>query len=138
MTGRECAPLAPIASPVVRYTWVLSALLLAQGVGGAALKITAGRTEDLAHSGIHLLSGLVGLVVAFAPRHQSSRRFLLAFGLAYLALAVGGALSLTALGLLHLGPADHVFHALVAAITLVVAVRSRRDRRTLELSGATR
>lgn len=48
-------------------------------------------------------------------------RVVTAFGAVYLALAIGGALSAPGLEVLHLGTADHVFHAGVGAASLVVA-----------------
>ena len=111
------------------YVRGLCALLVLQALLGTAGKLAQGRGDDLVHNGLHLLSGLLGLVLVRGPRAQvRAARFALGFGLGYAGLGALGWVWPNPLGLLPLGPADHLFHLVVGTLTLGMgALTSARD-----------
>ena len=101
------------------YVRALGLALVLQGVGGAVLKLLGGRSDDLAHNALHLVSGLLALV---AP----PQAFALAFGVFYLALGGVGWVWSNPFGVLPLGPGDHLFHLAVGGLTLAVGTLTFR------------
>ena len=109
------------------YVRALGLLLVVQGLGGAVAKLSGGDAADVAHSGVHLLSGVVGLAMATGPgAHERARRFARGFGVFYLALGLVGPAWRNPFGVMPLGPADHLFHLIIAALTLVVGAAGGR------------
>jgi hypothetical protein len=110
---------------MTRFVRILGLLLVLQAAGGAAYKLLEGRIDDLPHTVLHLGSGLVA-VWASAPRRDrtATRRFAVAFGSLYLLLGFLGVAHAPPSGTLHLKAADHVFHAVVGTVTLVVGMRA--------------
>ena len=105
------------------YVRGLGTLLALQGVGGAMLKLAQGRGDDLAHNGLHLLSGLLGLALASGARPRAgARHFALGFGLCYLGLGALAWIRPNPFGVLPLGPGDHLFHLTIGALTLAVGL----------------
>ena len=102
----------------LRYLRLLSAFLVLQGAAGGLVKLAGGRSDDLAHSLLHLATGLVGWAMAREPGGLRAPVFGLAFGTFYLALALLGWLWPSAVRALHLRAADHLFHLVVGAVTL--------------------
>lgn len=101
------------------YVRGLTALLVLQALTGTAAKLAQGRSDDLVHNALHLLSGLLGLALASGPRASGrAGRFALGFGLCYIGLGALGWAWPNPLGLLPLGTADHLFHLIVGALTL--------------------
>ena len=116
------------AGPFVRrYVRVLGILLVLQAVGGAVFKLLQERSDDLPHTGLHLVSG--GLALAAGSRRSgrpAARAFALGFGVLYLALGALGHLQAPVVEALHLELADHVFHLAVGGMTLGVALKRSR------------
>ncbi len=108
---------------MTRYVRVLSAFLVLQGAAGGVAKVATGRSDDLAHSVLHLVTGLVGWAAARqASDGNGTRAFALAFGVFYLALAFLGWLWPSPVRALHLQAADHLFHLAAGSATLVAGV----------------
>ena len=126
------------------YVRGLCALLVLQALLGTAGKLAQGRGDDLVHNGLHLVSGLLGLAMVRGARApEGARRFALGFGLFYAGLGAVGWVWSNPLGLLPLGPADHLFHLAVGGLTLGVgalaatghkAAAAREARRRAEPS----
>ena len=112
-----------MAKPVVT---VISVVLLAIGVIGFVNDPILGTFEvDTVHNLIHLLSGLVGLVMA---SRGSARAFAIGFGLIYGVITVlgftmhsGDAMATTKLlGLVEINHADNYLHLALTAVLLLV------------------
>jgi lysylphosphatidylglycerol synthetase-like protein (DUF2156 family) len=109
------------------YATVLGAVLTVVGIlgfipglapGGNLLGIFA---IDPLHNVIHILSGVVGLAVAFSARGAYSRYYALIFGLVYaLVTVIGFVQGTTVLGLINVNLADNILHLLIAVASLVV------------------
>ena len=111
---------------IVWYVRVLGALLLLQGGFGAVLKAVQGRADDLPHNGLHVVSGALGLALAAGARAGTrAHAFALRFGAFYFLLGAVGWVWTNPLGVLPLGPADHVFHLVIGGVTLAVALARR-------------
>ena len=119
------------------YVRGLCALLVLQALLGTAGKLAQGRSDDLVHNGLHLLSGLPGLVLARGPRAKArAGRFALAFGLFYAGLGALGWVWPNPLGLLPLGPADHLFHLVVGTLTLAAGALASSRAGTASAPGS--
>lgn len=76
---------------------------------------------DPLHNAIHILSGVVGLAVAFTAGGVYARYYALIFGLVYgLVTLIGFVQGTTVLGLIDVNLADNVLHLLIAAASLAV------------------
>ena len=76
---------------------------------------------DPLHNAIHIVSGVVGLTVAFTASGVYSRYFALIFGVVYgLVTVVGFIQQTTVLGLIHVNLADNVLHLLITAASIAV------------------
>lgn len=85
-----------------------------------------GEDHDRYHNAIHFVTGLIALVVGFAPSRSAAKIFCLAFGVGYLTLggigfAAGrpGSEYVWDLHVMHLDLADHVFHLVLGSVVLV-------------------
>jgi hypothetical protein len=106
--------------------------LVLQALSGAAVKLVQGRSEDLPHAGLHLVSGVVALWASSPCRTgAAARRFAVGFGFGYLMLGVLG--TVAPLAGLHLEVADHVFQVVVGVVTLGMGARRSGQRRRPEL-----
>jgi hypothetical protein len=109
------------------YATVLGAVLTLVGIlgfipglapNGNLLGIFA---IDPLHNIIHILSGVVGLAVAFTANGAYARYYALIFGAVYaLVTVVGFIQGTTVLGLIHVNLADNILHLAIAAASLVV------------------
>lgn len=76
---------------------------------------------DPIHNVIHILSGVVGLAVAFTARGAYARLYALVFGAVYgLVTVIGFIQGTTVLGLIHVNLADNLLHTLIAVASLAV------------------
>jgi len=118
------------------YATVLGAVLTAVGIlgfvpglspNGDLLGIFA---IDPLHNSIHILSGVVGLAVAFSARGAYARYYALIFGLVYgLVTLIGFIQGTTVLGLINVNLADNILHLLITAASLAVfAVTATRSK----------
>jgi hypothetical protein len=82
---------------------------------------------DPLHNVIHILSGVVGLIVAFTAGGVYARYYALIFGLVYgLVTVIGFIQGTTVLGLIDVNLADNVLHLLIAAASLAVFFMTAR------------
>lgn len=83
---------------------------------------------DPLHNIIHILSGVVGLAVAFTARGAYARFYALIFGAVYgLVTIVGFIQGTTVLGLINVNLADNVLHLAIAAASLAVFAMTARS-----------
>lgn len=111
---------APRRSWRLRFVLGLGVALVVQSLGGAVVKAAGGRLDDLAHTALHLLVGVLAVLAARRHREADARLFAAVFGAVYLLLAALGWAGSTVVGVLHLEGADHVFHSVVGAASLLV------------------
>lgn len=109
-----------------QFALALGALLIVQALGGGVVKLASGRTDDLAHTALHLVWGVAGVVAARRGADAGGRAFAAAFGAFYLALAALGWVGSPIAAALHLAEADHVFHTVVGTVSATVAAWPRR------------
>lgn len=123
------------ATLVRSYVWLVTVVLLAQGVSTLlALTVPAidrrlpallQQTQMVpAHSLLHIATGLAGLGVLLVGGRPWAHRFAVAFGLFYLGLSIAGELSGSPL-CLGLKRFDHPFHAVLGALGLLAAAFDR-------------
>lgn len=109
------------------YATVLGAVLTLVGIlgfvpglapNGNLLGIFA---IDPVHNIIHILSGVVGLAVAFTAKGAYARWYALIFGVVYaLVTVIGFIQGSTVLGLIHVNLADNLLHTAIALASLAV------------------
>lgn len=109
------------------YATVLGAALLLVGLLGFAPGLAPNGNLlgifaiDPLHNIIHVLSGVVGLAVAFTAKGVYSRWYALIFGVVYgLVTVVGFIQGTTVLGLIHVNLADNLLHTLITLASLAV------------------
>lgn len=109
------------------YATVLGAVLTVVGILGFVPALAPGGNLlgifaiDPLHNIIHILSGVVGLAVAFAARGAYARYYALIFGVVYgLVTLVGFIQGTTVLGLIHINLADNFLHLLITLASLGV------------------
>jgi hypothetical protein len=129
-------------SPTRAYTWVASIGLFLQGASTLIARVVPAVDQAVpfllhetkmipSHSLLHIASGLIGFG-ALRYGATGAWRYALWFGLFYVALAIGGALSGQPLGI-GLQPFDHYFHAVLGGSGLLaVAVEHIWARAALE------
>lgn len=124
------------------YATVLGAVLLLVGIlgfvpalapNGALLGIFA---IDPLHNIIHILSGVVGLAVAFSAGGAYARYYALIFGAVYgLVTIIGFIQGTTVLGLINVNLADNILHLLIAVASLAVfAMTASRSKVTARVA----
>lgn len=109
------------------YAMVLGAVLTLVGIlgfvpglapGGNLLGIFA---IDPAHNIVHLLSGIVGLAVAFTAKGAYARWYALIFGVVYgLVTVIGFIQGNTVLGIINVNVADNLLHTAITIASLAV------------------
>lgn len=116
------------------YATVLGAVLTVVGVLGFVPALAPGGNLlgifaiDPLHNIIHILSGVVGLAVAFAARGAYARYYALIFGAVYgLVTIIGFIQGTTVLGLINVNLADNILHLLIAAASLAVFAMTSRS-----------
>jgi hypothetical protein len=114
------------------FAMVLGAVLLLVGIWGTT---TGGHDHELivfgvnsAHNMVHLLSGLLGLIMAFAGERWA-KTYLLGFGTVYGLVTILGFLNVTSVvRMLNLNLADNLLHLAISASCLIVGLQSRPSR----------
>lgn len=111
------------------YATVLGAVLTLVGILGFVPALAPGGNLlgifaiDPLHNVIHLLSGIVGLAVAFTAKGAYARYYALIFGIVYaLVTVIGFIQGTTVLGLIHINLADNILHLAIALASLGVYV----------------
>ena len=92
------------------------------GSSGSALLAT-----DTVHNVVHLLTGLLGLGIAFGLKGEQQINAVLGFGVLYVIIFVAVLLSPNLFGLFSVSAnvSIHVIHAAVAVVTLAVGLMAR-------------
>ncbi len=111
------------------YATVLGAVLTLVGILGFVPALAPNGNLlgifaiDPLHNIIHILSGVVGLAVAFTAKGVYSRYYALIFGVVYaLVTVIGFIQGTTVLGLIHVNVADNILHLAIAVASLGVYV----------------
>ncbi len=108
------------------FTLILSIVLLAIGIVGFVMDPILVFDVNLAHNLVHLASGLVG-VIAYGMGYQSSRLYLIVFGLVYALVTVLGFLNVQpVVDLLNINQADNYLHLAIAAGCLLFGFGSSK------------
>ncbi len=109
------------------YATVLGAVLTLVGILGFVSPLAPNGNLlglfaiDPLHNIIHILSGVVGLAVAFTAGGKYSRFYALIFGIVYgLVTVVGFIQGTTVLGLIHVNIEDNILHLLITLASLGV------------------
>lgn len=124
------------------YATVLGAVLTVVGILGFVPALAPGGNLlgifaiDPLHNIIHILSGVVGLAVAFSARGAYARYYALIFGLVYgLVTVIGFIQGTTVLGLINVNLADNVLHLLITVASLAVfALTATRSKVTARVA----
>jgi len=106
------------------FCTLLGIVLLCVGLWGL---VTGAHAHELVvfgingnHNLVHVLSGILGIIAAFAGR-GAAKTFCLVFGAIYGVVAVAGLVNISAVvELLNLNLADNLLHGGIAAACLVV------------------
>lgn len=107
-------------------TWVFGVVFLLIGLLGFFSSPILGFFDvNTLHNVIHLASGAAALIAA-GMGIESSRTFLIVFGIVYLLVAVLGFLGVAFIvDLLALNSADNLLHLAIAAVTLAIGFGSK-------------
>ncbi|CAN5304244.1 hypothetical protein BH18ACT5_BH18ACT5_00340 [soil metagenome] len=84
---------------------------------------------DALHNIVHIATGFLGLWIGLSKRGEALARGVIAFGVLYLVLFVVLYLSPTLFGALSIevNNGDHVLHAVLAVVSLLVGFAARRQ-----------
>src|SRR5688572_10727912 len=88
---------------------------------------------DTFHTGVHIVSGVLFMLVALAATGFAST-FLILFGIVYLLIGVLGLASFgtqgmcKVLGILHVNGADNILHVALGAVIFITGISTRKSR----------
>ena len=113
-----------------KFSMLLGVVFLAVGLLGW---ITGGHNHQLIvfginmnHNLVHLLSGIVALLAAFAGGEKYSKLYCLVFGAVYGVVTIAGFLNVDqVVSLLNINMADNFLHLGIAAASLYVGATSK-------------